>query len=67
VLNPFAKQFIDVVACPHSEQVIERHDCTHRSTAPKPFGGDAKQRWWLACQTCDHKSNLTTQPQGELS
>lgn len=55
ILNQFARQFINIVACPHAMRVLERSECRNRSTAPRPFGGAAKLTWWEACQTCEHK------------
>lgn len=54
-LNQFARQYINVIACPYAGRLLERPDCTTRSTAPKPFGGAAKLAWWDACQTCEHR------------
>jgi hypothetical protein len=55
ILEKFARQYIDIVHCPYAERVIERDDCTNRSTATRPFGGASKQSWWDACQTCEHR------------
>ncbi|MGZ8944341.1 MAG: hypothetical protein ACXW1W_02835 [Methylococcaceae bacterium] len=57
ILNQFARQYINVVACPHAGRIIERVQCTARSTAPRPFGGATKLAWWEACQICEHKGS----------
>ena len=57
ILEKFAKLYIDVVACPYAERIIGREECHNRSTGPKPFGGASKQRWWDACQNCEHKGD----------
>jgi hypothetical protein len=54
VLAAFAERWVDVVLCPYIDEVINREDCKNRHTAPKPFGGKAKQAWWETCQTCVH-------------
>ena len=55
ILNQFARKYINVVTCPVAVREIERAECSHRSTAPRPFGGAAKLTWWEACQTCEHR------------
>lgn len=47
----------DVYICTHTEQEISGPDCTRRATAPRPFGGRAKEAHWLACQTCPHNKS----------
>ena len=54
-LNQFARQYINVVACPYAGRLLERPDCITRSTAPRPFSGPAYLAWWDACQSCEHK------------
>lgn len=44
----------DIYLCPHTGQEIGGPDCTRRATAPRPFGGRAKEANWLACQSCQH-------------
>jgi len=44
----------DIYPCPHTGIEISGPDCTRRATAPRPFGGRAKEAHWLACQTCQH-------------
>ncbi len=44
----------DRYTCPHNEQEISSPDCHRRATAPRPFGGRAKEAHWLACQSCQH-------------
>lgn len=48
----------DRYACPHNEQEISSPDCHRRATAPRPFGGRAKEAHWLACQTCQHNKGV---------
>jgi len=55
ILNQFARQYVNVVACPHVERIIERTQCNARSSAPRPFGGLSKLIWWEACQFCELK------------
>lgn len=58
VLAKFAERWVDVVLCPHINEVLNRDECKQRHTAPKPFGGKAKQAWWETCQICIHNRNL---------
>lgn len=44
----------DIYPCPHTAQEIGSPDCHRRATAPRPFGGRAKEAHWLACQQCPH-------------
>ncbi len=44
----------DIYPCTHTGIEISGPDCTRRATAPRPFGGRAKEAHWLACQTCQH-------------
>lgn len=44
----------DIYLCPHTQQEISGPDCARRATAPRPFGGRAKEANWLACQSCQH-------------
>ena len=44
----------DIYPCSHTGQEISGPDCARRATAPRPFGGRAKEANWLACQTCQH-------------
>jgi len=44
----------DIYPCPHTGQEISGPDCARRASAPRPFGGRAKEANWLACQSCQH-------------
>lgn len=44
----------DVYSCTHSGIEISGPECRRRATAPRPFGGRAKEAHWLACQACSH-------------
>jgi len=55
ILEKFAKLYINVVSCPYAGRTIEREECNNRSTSTRPFGGQSKQAWWDACQTCEHR------------
>jgi hypothetical protein len=44
----------DIYPCPHTGIDISGPDCHRRATAPRPFGGRAKEAHWMACQTCQH-------------
>lgn len=44
----------DIYPCPHTGQQISGPECTRRATAPRPFGGRAKEAHWIACQSCVH-------------
>ena len=57
VLAAFAEKYVDVVLCPHINEVLNRDECKQRHTAPKPFGGKSKRAWWETCQTCIHNKN----------
>lgn len=41
--------------CPHTGEPIASEVCRKKALGPKPFGGSARQIWWLACQNCPHK------------
>jgi len=47
----------DTYPCTHTGIEISGPDCTRRATAPRPFGGRAKEAHWLACQNCQHNPN----------
>jgi len=47
----------DRYPCPHSGLEISGPDCQRRATAPRPFGGRAKETHWLACQGCNYNNN----------
>jgi len=55
MLRKFAQVFINVVHCPYVDREIGRNDCDHRSSGPRPFGGQSKLAWWEACQTCSNR------------
>lgn len=44
----------DLYPCPYTGREISGPDCQRRATAPRPFGGRAKEAHWLACQSCQH-------------
>lgn len=46
----------DIYPCLHTGQMIDGPDCHHRASAPRPFGGRAKEANWLACQSCQHNT-----------
>jgi hypothetical protein len=51
----------DIYSCTHNGIEISGPDCQRRATAPRPFGGRAKEANWLACQECSHnKSGVRT-------
>ena len=41
--------------CPHTGEEVTPEYCRKKALVPKPYGGDARERHWLACQTCPHK------------
>lgn len=41
--------------CPHLGQPVEPQICTRKALTPRPFGGQARERHWEACQTCQYK------------
>lgn len=47
----------DLYPCTYTGVEISSPDCTRRATAPRPFGGRAKEAHWLACQSCQHNPN----------
>lgn len=47
----------DIYICPHTQLEISGPDCVRRATAPRPFGGRAKEAHWLACQSCQHNKS----------
>lgn len=44
----------DIHACTYNGIEIIGSDCQRRASAPRPFGGRAKEAHWLACQSCSH-------------
>ena len=42
--------------CLHSGIEISGPDCQRRASAPRPFGGRAKEAHWLACQGCQYNN-----------
>jgi hypothetical protein len=40
------------VHCPHVDRQIPMAECQNRARSPRPFGGQARERWWQACQSC---------------
>ena len=44
----------DMHACTHNGMEISGPECKRRATAPRPFGGRAKEAHWQACQLCEH-------------
>lgn len=49
------KVYVDIVQCPFVDEPIPALQCRDRSRAPKPFGGNLRERWWTACQACPPK------------
>ena len=47
----------DIYACTYNGIEISGPDCQRRATAPRPFGGRAKEAHWLACQSCSHNKS----------
>lgn len=47
----------DIYPCTHNGIEISGPDCQRRATAPRPFGGRAKEAHWLACQVCQHNKS----------
>jgi len=41
--------------CPHTGEEISPEVCRRRALAPKPYGGEARERQWQACQSCPNK------------
>jgi hypothetical protein len=52
----------DRYPCPHTGEEINGPDCHRRATAPRPFGGRAKEANWQACQACPHNNNQGDKP-----
>lgn len=52
----------DIHACPHTGHEISGPDCHRRATAPRPFGGRAKEAHWIACQPCQHNKQQGVKP-----
>lgn len=47
----------DRYTCPNTGLEISSPECHRRATAPRPFGGRAKEAHWLACQQCTHNKS----------
>jgi hypothetical protein len=45
------------VHCPHVARQIPMAECQSRAQSPRPFGGQARERWWHACQSCPFRPN----------
>lgn len=41
--------------CPHTGEDTGPDICRRRALSPKPYGGNARERQWQACQSCPHK------------
>jgi len=52
----------DLHECPHTGINIGGPECQRRASAPRPFGGRAKENHWLACQTCRHNQQRGEPP-----
>lgn len=54
--------------CPHLGKPVEPETCIRKALTPRPFGGQARERHWEACQTCQYKpsakqpSAISSQP-----
>lgn len=55
ILADVLRIYVEVVHCPFVDQDIPIHQCHERALSPKPFGGNARARWWAACQDCPRK------------
>lgn len=56
LLRKAVRQYKETIRCPFiDDEPIPMADCKARSTAPEPFGGETKRRWWLCCQSCPNK------------
>lgn len=55
IMDAVRRIYINAVLCPYVERSIPLGECQDRSTSPRPFGGRAREQWWLACQDCPHK------------
>jgi len=53
-LEDAIRRRFDIYPCPHTGIEIDGPSCTRRATAPRPFGGRAKEAYWLACQSCHY-------------
>lgn len=47
----------DIYPCTHSGTEISGPDCQRRATAPRPFGGKAREAHWQTCQSCSHNKH----------
>ncbi len=54
VLEKFAVNYIDP-QCTYTNEPITRQDCDAHSQGHRPAGGNTRQEWWDACQTCPYK------------
>ena len=52
LLSAVRRVFVEVVDCPYAGHTIGWGECGERSSSPRPFGGRAREHWWLACQQC---------------
>jgi len=43
--------------CPHVGKPVDPETCRIKALSPRPFGGQARERHWKACQTCQNKPN----------
>jgi len=48
--------------CCHTGIEISGTDCQRRATAPRPFGGRAKEAYWLTCQSCQYNNQTAKEP-----
>ena len=47
----------DIYPCTYNGLEVSGPSCQRRATAPRPFGGRAKEAHWLACQSCSHNKS----------
>lgn len=45
--------------CPHTGNEIAPDVCRKKALGAKPFGGSERRAWWLCCQTCPHKPEVS--------
>ena len=57
MLAEVRKRWLAVVRCPYVDEEIRLDECFDRSTSPRPYGGKAREQWWLACQECQWRGS----------
>lgn len=51
--------------CPHTGEELAPEVCRRRALVPKPFGGAARERQWIACQTCPNRPSNEKSTEGK--